>query len=243
MGASIRAAKLSRLPSVQDIKLFDVTNLSLGVRVQGNRFKRIIPRSTPIPFSNTDTFKTTLDNQDFAVIKIYEGENDNDCDIKNLLLGKFFITGLPKRKGGEVKIEVKFHIKENSILEVTATEVMNPNNIQELIIEKQNDPLKILSQLEKRENEINFFEDKKYNDLKFSIMESQDNLRYQKNKKNIKDEYLKKIIQNIIEKIGTFLIECEIFSNIYISFVKFYFNNLCEFYQILAYKMILDHLK
>ena len=232
MGASIRAAKLSRLPSVQDIKLFDVTNLSLGVRVQGNRFKRIIPRSTPIPFSNTDTFKTTLDNQDFAVIKIYEGENDNDCDIKNLLLGKFFITGLPKRKGGEVKIEVKFHIKENSILEVTATEVMNPNNIQELIIEKQNDPLKILSQLEKRENEINFFEDKKYNDLKFSIMESQDNLRYQKNKKNIKDEYLKKIIQNIIEKIGTFLIECEIFSNIYISFVKFYFNNLCEFYQI-----------
>ena len=111
MGASISAAKLSRLPSVQDIKLFDVTNLSLGVRVQGNRFKRIIPRSTPIPFHNTDTFKTTLDNQDFAVIKIYEGENDNDCDIKNLLLGKFFITGLPKRKGGEVKIEVKFHIK------------------------------------------------------------------------------------------------------------------------------------
>jgi L1 cell adhesion molecule like protein len=92
MGASISAAKLSRLPSVQDIKLFDVTNLSLGVRVQGNRFKRIIPRSTPIPFHNTDTFKTTLDNQDFAVIKIYEGENDNDCDIKNLLLGKFFIT-------------------------------------------------------------------------------------------------------------------------------------------------------
>ena len=154
MGASIRAAKLSRLPSVQDIKLFDVTNLSLGVRVQGNRFKRIIPRSTPIPFHNTDTFKTTLDNQDFAVIKIYEGENDNDCDIKNLLLGKFFITGLPKRKGGEVKIEVKLEIKDNSLLEVTASEVNNPSNRITLIIKKQNDLIAIIDQLKERDKKM-----------------------------------------------------------------------------------------
>ena len=128
------------------IKLYDVTNLSIGVRVKGNRFKRIIPRSSPIPFDNIETFKTTLENQDFAVIKIYEGESDNDCDIKNLLLGKFFITGLPKRKEGDVKIEIKLEVKENSILEVTATEVMNPSNAKKLIIEKQNDLSKILSQ-------------------------------------------------------------------------------------------------
>ena len=214
------------------IKLYDVTNLSIGVRVKGNRFKRIIPRSSPIPFDNIEIFKTTLENQDFAVIKIYEGESDNDCDIKNLLLGKFFITGLPKRKEGDVKIEIKLEVKENSILEVTATEVMNPSNAKKLIIEKQNDLLKIVSELEKKEKEINFFEDEKYNSLKYSIMELEDNLRFQRNKKNQKGEYIKKIIQNILEKIGAFLIEYDVFSNIYISFVKYYFNKLCEFCQI-----------
>ena len=232
MGASIKAAKLSNLPSVEDIKLYDVTNLSIGIRVKGNRFKRIIPRSSPIPFDNIEIFKTTLENQDFAVIKIYEGESDNDCDIKNLLLGKFFITGLPKRKEGDVKIEIKLEVKENSILEVTATEVMNPNNAKKLIIEKQNDLLKIVSELEKKEKEINFFEEEKYNALKYSLMQLEDNLRFQRNKKNQKGEYIKKIIQNILEKIGAFLIEYDVFSNMYISFVKYYFNKLCEFCQI-----------
>ena len=133
MGTSIKAAKISKLPSVEDIKLFDVTNLSIGALVKGNKFKRIIARSTPIPFQNTGAFKTTLPNQDFAAIKVYEGENDNYCETKNLFLGKFFIIGLPKRKEGEIKIEVKFEIKENYILEVTVTEIMNPSNVKKLV--------------------------------------------------------------------------------------------------------------
>ena len=231
MGASISAAKLSRLPSVQDIKLFDVTNLSLGVRVQGNRFKRIIPRSTPIPFHNTDTFKTTLDNQDFAVIKIYEGENDNDCDIKNLLLGKFFITGLPKRKGGEVKIEVKLEIKDNSLLEVTASEVNNPSNRITLIIKKQNDLIAIIDQLKERDKKILFFENEKYNVIKYSILESEDEIQKQKRKLQPDQNQIKLSYKNILQKVGNFLIDCYIFSNLHISFIKIYFNKICEYHR------------
>ena len=230
MGASIRGAKFYNISSIEDIKLFDVTNLSFGVRLKGNLFKRIIPRSTKIPFQNTDLFKTTLNDQDFAVIKIFEGENKNDCD-KNLLLGKFIISELPKKKEGEVKIEVKFEIDDNSILEVTASEVSNPSHIEKLVIKKQNDLVKIMEQLKEREKGISFYENKYYNKIKFSIMELEDNLKILKSKKIINPDSIEKESKNILEKIGKFLIDCDDFSNLYISFIKLYFYKLCEFYQ------------
>ena len=53
MGAAIRGAKCFIFSSVKDIKLFDVTNLSLGIKLVNNKFEKLIPRSTPIP-----SFKT-----------------------------------------------------------------------------------------------------------------------------------------------------------------------------------------
>ena len=51
-----------------------------------------------------------------------------NCKENNLLLGKFKVTNISKKKAGEVKIKVKFQIKENSILEVTAWEKDNKSN-------------------------------------------------------------------------------------------------------------------
>ena len=43
-----------------------------------------------------------------------------NCEQKHLPLGKFEISGFPKRQAGKVEIEIKMHIKKNSILEITA---------------------------------------------------------------------------------------------------------------------------
>ena len=230
MGAAIRGAKLSNLPSIDDINLFDVTNLSLGIKEYGNKFNIIIPRSTPIPYYNKRNFKTSVDNQTNALIKVYEGEEEKNCD-KNLFLGKFMITGLPNKKKGKVKVEVKFEIKENSILTITAMDIFDKSNCKQLIIEKLNDFSDIMNELKERDNKISFYEDENYNNIKFSIIESEEEIRKLKAKNNINNENIKSGYKRIIENIGNFLIKCNDFSNLVISFIKFYFNKISEFYN------------
>ena len=229
MGAAIRGAKFCGISSVRDIKLFDVTNLSLGVKLKDNLFEKILPRSTPIPCFKLDSFETVQDNQDFAIIEIYEGEEEKNCDKNNLFLGKFKISGLPVRKKGETKINVKLEIKEDLILEVTAIDDSNENNHERLIIEKLNDFPSIINKLNERQKSITFFENQNYNKKKFLIMESEDNIRKEKNKKKIDAGSIKTFYKSIIEIIGEIILNYDIFSNIYISFIKYYFNKICEF--------------
>lgn len=231
MGASIRGAKFSNLPSVEDIKLFDVTNLPLGVKLKDNIFNILIPRNTPIPYSVTDVFETVQDKQNYAIIEVYEGEKEQECDKNNLFLGKFKISGLPEMNKGEAKINVKLEVKENLILEVTATDNSNVNNKQNLIIEKLNGFPTIIEELKEKQKSIHFFDNKDYNEIKFSIMENEDEIRKLKNKKTVDVKMIKSYYNDIIEKIGEILIKCNITSNLYISFVKYYFNKICEFFK------------
>ena len=48
-GASILGGILSKLPNVKNLNLLDVTNLSLGVNILGNKMSTVIKRSTKIP--------------------------------------------------------------------------------------------------------------------------------------------------------------------------------------------------
>lgn len=75
-GAAIRGAKFLNISSVSNIKLFDVTNLPLGVNQKGNIFEIILPRSTEIPLDKSKTFQTVEDNQTKALIEVYEGEEN-----------------------------------------------------------------------------------------------------------------------------------------------------------------------
>jgi len=96
----------------------DVTPLSLGIELIGGKMSVLISRNTTIPYSHTKTYYNNEDNQEFANIILYEGEEA--FTARNRLLGEFKITNLPRRKRGEVPIEVTFSINQNGILEVSA---------------------------------------------------------------------------------------------------------------------------
>ena len=56
----------------------------------------IINRSCPFPIELEETFQTVEDNQEKALIKIYEGDKEKITD--NLYLGQFEICNLTKKK-------------------------------------------------------------------------------------------------------------------------------------------------
>ena len=98
MGAAIKGAIDSKLSSIQEIKLFDVTNLSLGIKEKDINFNVLIKRSSKIPCEKINVYQTMADNQTFVSIEIYEGEDETINSENNLLLGKFKLVGLPKKK-------------------------------------------------------------------------------------------------------------------------------------------------
>ena len=134
IGAAIKAAKISNLSKVNNIKLLDVTNLSLGVDTQGNKMSIIIPRSSPLPIQKFERYQTVEDNgreKDSVItwvipIKVFEGENEDNSN--NLFLGEFRIR-VPKKKEGRARIIVYFEIDDKtSLLNVTAIEKDNKDN-------------------------------------------------------------------------------------------------------------------
>ena len=117
-------------------------------------------------------------------------------------------------------------------MEVTVKDDSNESNQANLKIDQLNDFPKIIDELKKRQNCILFFEYEDYNNVKFSIMQSEDEIRKQKRKKKLDIESIKSNCKNIIEKIGDILLNYNAFSNIYISFIKYYFSKICEFYLV-----------
>ena len=140
-GATIMAAKIliKKDNNLAGFSLMDITPLSLGINVlnkstdpeikkEGDVMSVLVKRGTKIPFSNTKTYQTSVDNQISVYIDIYEGERKY---VKyNHVLGKVELFNIPKKKKGEVKIEVKFFIDVNGILNVTATEQGSNNFIE-----------------------------------------------------------------------------------------------------------------
>ena len=132
-GATLMAAKILIKDDFKFAKfnLLDITPLSLGVQVMNNSevpeirkegplMSVIIKRGSKIPASNTETYETAEDYEHTVQITIFEGENKF---VKyNHILGVAYLTNLPRKKKGEVKICVKFFIDVNGILTVTATE-------------------------------------------------------------------------------------------------------------------------
>ena len=160
-GATIQAAMLMTIgknKSLQGIKLFDITPISLGtdvinksnipkIKELGNKMSVIIPKWTKIPIQLEKEYKTIKDNQDSMQISIFEGENEY---LKNdNYLGKFILKDLPKLPKGKVQIKVTFKLDENNILSVTATE--NSSGISNKIIvesvKKQNESRKTIGKL------------------------------------------------------------------------------------------------
>ncbi len=117
-GAAIQSAVIGG--ELEEVILLDVTPHALGIRTVGNRMSFIIPANTTVPTRETKTFTTTADNQDFVSIEVYQGADENVSG--NRRLGRFVLTGLPKKKKGDIKVEVSFTMDADGILKVSARE-------------------------------------------------------------------------------------------------------------------------
>ncbi|MBN2723551.1 MAG: molecular chaperone DnaK [Deltaproteobacteria bacterium] len=104
-----------------DILLLDVTPHSLGIKMSGGGFYKIIESNTTIPTSSRQTFTNVRDNQDAVNIIVFQGEED--VADNNELLGEFTLYGLRKVPKGELDIEVSFDIDSNGIVKVTARDL------------------------------------------------------------------------------------------------------------------------
>lgn len=121
-GAAVQGAVLAKVQDdkINSLVLVDVTPLSLGIETAGGQMAKIIQRNSTIPCCKDQIFSTYSDNQPGVTVKIFEGERE--FTKYNNLLGTFELTGIPPMPRGVPKINVKFDIDPNGILNVTAAE-------------------------------------------------------------------------------------------------------------------------
>ena len=118
LGAAVQANILDR--GVSNMLLLDVTPLSLGIETYGGAVAKIIPRNSTIPASAQELYTTGVDNQTGIDIHVLQGERELARDCRSLAR---FTLKVPPAPAGLPRIEVKFLIDANGILQVAAKDV------------------------------------------------------------------------------------------------------------------------
>jgi molecular chaperone DnaK len=118
LGAAVQANILDR--GVQNMLLLDVTPLSLGIETYGGAVAKIIPRNSTIPASAQELYTTGVDNQTGIDIHVLQGERELAKDCRSLAR---FTLKVPPAPAGLPRIEVKFLIDANGILQVGAKDM------------------------------------------------------------------------------------------------------------------------
>jgi molecular chaperone DnaK len=120
LGAAVQANILDR--GVKNMLLLDVTPLSLGIETYGGAVAKIIPRNSTIPASAQELYTTGVDNQTGIEIHVLQGERELAKDCRSLAR---FTLRVPPAPAGLLRIEVKFLIDANGILQVAAKDLCN----------------------------------------------------------------------------------------------------------------------
>src|SRR5271156_2911131 len=117
-GAAVQADILES--GVKTMLLLDVTPLSLEIETMGGVIAKIIPRNSTIPASAQEMFTTGVDNQTAIDVHILQGERELAKDCRSLAR---FQLKTPPGPAGLARIEVKFLIDANGILQVAARDL------------------------------------------------------------------------------------------------------------------------
>jgi Fe-S protein assembly chaperone HscA len=118
LGAAVQANIMDQ--GVKNMLLLDVTPLSLGIETYGGAVAKIIPRNSTIPASAQELYTTGVDNQTGIDIHVLQGERELAKDCRSLAR---FTLKVPPAPAGLPRIEVKFLIDANGILQVAAKDL------------------------------------------------------------------------------------------------------------------------
>ena len=118
LGAAVQANILDQ--GVKNMLLLDVMPLSLGIETYGGAVAKVIPRNSTIPASAQELYTTGVDNQTGIDIHVLQGERELAKDCRSLAR---FTLRVPPAPAGLPRIEVRFLIDANGILQVAAKDL------------------------------------------------------------------------------------------------------------------------
>ncbi|MBD2341626.1 Hsp70 family protein [Calothrix sp. FACHB-156] len=120
-GAAVLGARLCGYLR-DEVKLWDVTPLSLGIELANSKMDAIICANEPIPVTKwrkgSQAFTTQRDGQESIRFRIYQGERPIAGD--NEFIGEVVLNLATARPAGEVRVNCKFTVDHDGILHVLA---------------------------------------------------------------------------------------------------------------------------